>query len=224
MANESLNEANGFNSEYFKNGTFLKKWDTSNLIYYFSVKNNCKGPNREVPGRVFLRHYALLGMVFKNVANGRFYLPQMWRSVGHRWSKRVGRNCCCSVLYRKNERTMQKNLKLNHLIKLHFKPLSSSHLKLERHFFARLKKLQIELKSNELFCQRIMTTGLNFINVLCTAFTHVDPKSIKRYWQLDWVLMLWGATGVKTDRRMLMKSTPVLAINGIAFFSILHVQ
>jgi len=26
---------------------------------------------------------------------------------------------------------------------------------------------------------------------------HVDPKSVKRHWQLDWVLTLWGATGVK---------------------------
>jgi hypothetical protein len=38
---------------------------------------------------------------------------------------------------------------------------------------------------------------LNFINVLCPAFTCVDPKSVKRYWQLDWVLTLCGATGVK---------------------------
>jgi len=26
-----------------------------------------------------------------------------------------------------------------------------------------------------------LTPGLNFINVLCTAFTPADPKSIKRY-------------------------------------------
>jgi len=39
--------------------------------------------------------------------------------------------------------------------------------------------------------------GLNFINVLHTAFTHVDPKSVKRCWRLDCVLTLWGATGGK---------------------------
>jgi len=41
------------------------------------------------------------------------------------------------------------------------------------------------------------TSVLNFINILRTAFMHVDPKSVKRYWQLDWVLTLWGAMGVK---------------------------
>jgi len=46
-----------------------------------------------------------------------------------------------------------------------------------------------------------LTPGLNFINFLCTAFTFVDPKSVKRYWQLDWVLTLWGATGVKAARK-----------------------
>jgi len=49
--------------------------------------------------------------------------------------------------------------------------------------------------------------GFNFINILRTAFTLVGPKSVKRYWQLDWVLTLWGATGVKAVRRMLMKSS-----------------
>ncbi len=50
--------------------------------------------------------------------------------------------------------------------------------------------------------------GVNFINVLRTAFTLVGPKSVKRYWQLDWVLTLWGTTGVKAVRRTLMKSSP----------------
>jgi len=27
----------------------------------------------------------------------------------------------------------------------------------------------------------MQTSGVNFINFLCTAFTHVDPKSVKRY-------------------------------------------
>ncbi len=46
-----------------------------------------------------------------------------------------------------------------------------------------------------------MTTGFNFINVLWTAFAPVDPKSVKRYWQLDWILTLLGATGVKAVRK-----------------------
>jgi len=41
-----------------------------------------------------------------------------------------------------------------------------------------------------------LTSGVNFINVLHTAFTHKDPKSVKR-WQLDLILTLLGATGVK---------------------------
>jgi len=49
---------------------------------------------------------------------------------------------------------------------------------------------------------------VNFINVLRTAFTLVGPKSVKRYWQLDWVITLWGTTGVKAVRRTLMKSSP----------------
>jgi len=39
--------------------------------------------------------------------------------------------------------------------------------------------------------------GVNFINVLQAAFAPVDPKSIKRYWQLDWILTLLGATSIK---------------------------
>jgi len=53
-----------------------------------------------------------------------------------------------------------------------------------------------------------LTPGVNFINVLRTAFTLVGPKSVKRYWQLDWVLTLWGTTGVKAVHRTLMKSSP----------------
>ena len=43
--------------------------------------------------------------------------------------------------------------------------------------------------------------SVNFINVLWAAFAPVDPKSVKRYWQLDWILMLLGATGVKAVRK-----------------------
>jgi len=33
--------------------------------------------------------------------------------------------------------------------------------------------------------ERMCRIGLNFINILRTAFTRVDPKSVKRYWWLD---------------------------------------
>jgi len=33
--------------------------------------------------------------------------------------------------------------------------------------------------------RRTVVAGLNFINVLCTAFTLVDPKSVKRHWWLN---------------------------------------
>jgi len=45
-----------------------------------------------------------------------------------------------------------------------------------------------------------LSTGLNFINVLCTAFKRADPESVKRYWWLNctflrfwdlWVLKLY---------------------------------
>jgi len=44
-------------------------------------------------------------------------------------------------------------------------------------------------------CRYVMklTTSVNFINVLLTAFMLADPKSVKRYWQLDLIIMLLGA-------------------------------
>jgi len=53
-----------------------------------------------------------------------------------------------------------------------------------------------------------LTPGVNFINVSGAAFVPVDPKSIKRYWQIDWILLLLGATGVKVIRNMLVKLSP----------------
>jgi len=58
---------------------------------------------------------------------------------------------------------------------------------------------------------------LNFINVLRTAFTLADPKSVKRYWGLDWVLTLLGSACVKAVCRMLMKLTP--GIFGVCYFA-----
>ncbi len=51
-------------------------------------------------------------------------------------------------------------------------------------------------------------SGVNFTNVLRTAFAPVDPKSVKRYWLLDWIFTLLGATGVKAVLRTLMKLSP----------------
>ncbi len=50
--------------------------------------------------------------------------------------------------------------------------------------------------------------GVNFINVLRSAFTLVDPESVKRYWQLDWILTLLGATGVKAVRKYVGEIEP----------------
>ncbi len=51
-------------------------------------------------------------------------------------------------------------------------------------------------------------TGVNFINVLRTAFALVDPKNVKRYWGFDWILTLLGSMSVKAVHRMLMKFSP----------------
>jgi len=50
-----------------------------------------------------------------------------------------------------------------------------------------------------------LTTGVNFINVLHAAFAPVDPKSVKRYWQLDWILMFLGATGIKAAHKYVVE-------------------
>jgi len=50
---------------------------------------------------------------------------------------------------------------------------------------------------------------VNFANILRTAFTHVDPKSVKRYWQVDLVLTFWGAMGAKTSRKYVDEIDPL---------------
>ena len=42
-----------------------------------------------------------------------------------------------------------------------------------------------------------LTQGVNFINVPSTAFAPIDPNSVKRYCQFDWILMLLGDTCIK---------------------------
>ncbi len=55
---------------------------------------------------------------------------------------------------------------------------------------ALLKNLY-EKRSRKMFVK--LTLGVDFINVLRTAFTLIDPKSVKRCWWLDWVLTLLGS-------------------------------
>ncbi len=58
--------------------------------------------------------------------------------------------------------------------------------------------------------------GLNFINVLCTAFTHVDPKCTKRRLSQQCHLALLGPMSVKAACKTLVKLTP-----GVNFTNIL---
>jgi len=60
-------------------------------------------------------------------------------------------------------------------------------------------------------------SGVNFINIFCKAFIRADPKSVKWYWWLDWVLTLSGSACVKAAHRMLMKLTL-----GVNFINILQ--
>ncbi len=53
-----------------------------------------------------------------------------------------------------------------------------------------------------------MTTGVNFINILCTAFALVDPKSIKNTVKSSVPFMLLGSMSVKAVHRTLMKLSP----------------
>jgi len=53
-----------------------------------------------------------------------------------------------------------------------------------------------------------LTPGLNFINLLRTAFAHADPKSVKDTYDLTVFFMLLGSMIVKAVRKMLMKLTP----------------
>jgi hypothetical protein len=50
--------------------------------------------------------------------------------------------------------------------------------------------------------------GLNFINVLCTAFTLADPKNIKKTVKLSIFFTLLRSTSVKAVHIMLMKLSP----------------
>jgi len=53
-----------------------------------------------------------------------------------------------------------------------------------------------------------LAPGVSFINLLRAAFAPVDHKSVKRYWQLDWILTILGATGVKAVRKYVGEIEP----------------
>jgi len=54
----------------------------------------------------------------------------------------------------------------------------------------------------------IFTPGLNFINVLRTAFMHVDPESVRIQSNPQYLFTLLESTCAKAARRTLMKLTP----------------
>ena len=59
------------------------------------------------------------------------------------------------------------------------------------------------------------TTGVNCINVLCTAFTHTDPESVKFQLSHQYLFTLLGSTHVKSACITLMKLTPGLNFNNV---------
>jgi len=54
-------------------------------------------------------------------------------------------------------------------------------------------------------CGPNLSHDVNFINVLRTAFTLEDPKSVKKTVKLSILFTLLGSMSVKAVRRMLMK-------------------
>ncbi len=53
-------------------------------------------------------------------------------------------------------------------------------------------------------------TGLDFINVLHTAFTPIAPQSVRTQSSCQYLFMLSGSMSVKAVRRTLMKLSPGL--------------
>jgi len=54
----------------------------------------------------------------------------------------------------------------------------------------------------------LLRSGLNFINILRTAFMCPDPKSVKKTVKLSIYCTLLGSTSVKAARKTLVKLTP----------------
>ncbi len=63
------------------------------------------------------------------------------------------------------------------------------------------------IKFNEDVCVSLIldfpSSGVNFVNILCAAFTQADTKIVKIS-----VKLFLGSTCVKAARKMLMKLTP----------------
>ncbi len=58
-----------------------------------------------------------------------------------------------------------------------------------------------------------LTPVLNFINILCTAFTFVDPESVKKIENLTVFFTLLGSAHVKAVHRTLMKLSLEVHLN-----------
>jgi hypothetical protein len=58
-------------------------------------------------------------------------------------------------------------------------------------------------------------TWFNFINILSTDFTLVDPECVKKIDNLTVFFMLLGSVQIKAVRRILMKLTPGVNFNNI---------
>jgi hypothetical protein len=54
-----------------------------------------------------------------------------------------------------------------------------------------------------------LTPGVNYTNVLCAAFTLLDPESVKKIDKLSVFFTLLGSSHVKAAHRMLTKLSPV---------------
>jgi len=65
----------------------------------------------------------------------------------------------------------------------------------------------------------ILTPGLDFINVLRTAFTLVVPQSVRTQSSCQYLFTLLGPMSVKAVRRTLMKLTP-----GVNFINVFCTQ
>jgi len=59
----------------------------------------------------------------------------------------------------------------------------------------------------------IYSSGLNFFNVLRTAFTIADPKSVIKTIELSIIFTLLGSMSVKAAHKTLVKLTTVVMIS-----------
>jgi hypothetical protein len=69
-----------------------------------------------------------------------------------------------------------------------------------------------------------LTPEINFINVLRTAFMHVDPESVKIQSNPQFLFTLWGSTCAKAAHRTLMKLTPGITCGNLEKQSFRNVE